>query len=141
AFVAGLMGAPIVPGFLVGSIKMLDKWGILPRKIIRLSPFHTSIFISNLASLKMNHVYHHLYEFGTTSMFITLGMPRRVSGKGDETRRVITFGASIDDRVSTGAAWSRGFFELKKMLENPQLLIHGSSGIQFTEEKDPAAIA
>jgi hypothetical protein len=122
-FVGKLMGAPLVPGFLVGSIKLLDKFGLVPRRIIELSPFHTSLFISNLASLRVDYAYHHLYEFGTTSLFVTLGIPRRVADRAGGHKRVITLGASLDDRISTGAAWARGFFELKKMLENPELLL------------------
>ena len=140
AFIDKLMSAPLVPGFLVGSIKFFDRHGLLPRKIIDLSPFHTSMFISNLASLNMNYVYHHLYEFGTTSVFITLGMPRRVSGRGDSTKRVMTLGISLDERISIGATWARALFEFKKTLENPELLVRSSRGLDSQNiEKAPSS--
>ena len=123
AFVDSLMGIPLLPGFLVALIKWSDRHGLLPRKIIDLSPFHTSMFISNLASLHMNYCYHHLFEFGTTGLFITLGMPRRVSGRGNETKRVMTLGVSIDDRISLGVNWARALFEFRKALENPEMLL------------------
>ena len=122
-FVDRLMAAPFLPGFSIGIIKWMDKRGILPKRIIRLSPFHASMFISNLASIHMNYVYHHLYEFGTTSLFVTLGMPRRVSGRGDKVKRVMTMGISLDERIGTGATWAKALFEFKRLLENPQLLI------------------
>jgi hypothetical protein len=122
-FIDRLMSIPCLPYFLVSFIQWADKHGVLPRKIIDLSPFHTSVFLSNLASLKMDYVYHHLYDFGTTSLFITLGMPRRVSGCGGETRREMTLGISLDERISTGATWSKALFEFKKLLETPELLL------------------
>jgi hypothetical protein len=122
-FIDRLMGAPLIPGFLVGMIKRMDKHGILPKSIIKLSPFHTTMFISNLASIKMNYVYHHLYDFGTTSLFITLGMPRRVTTRDGNTKRVMTLGISLDERIGTGAIWAKALFEFKKALENPALLL------------------
>jgi len=133
-FIDRIMSAPLLPGFLVGMIKFLDKRGILPKSIIKLSPFHTSMFISNLASIQMNYVYHHLYEFGTTSLFITLGMPRRVSGRGDKTKRVMTLGISLDERIGTGAIWAKAMFDFKKSLENPVLLMGDE---KESEEAEP----
>jgi len=127
-FIDKIMSAPLIPGFLVWMIKFLDRRGILPKSIIKLSPFHTSMFISNLASIQMNYVYHHLYEFGTTSLFITLGMPRRVSGRGESTKRVMTLGISLDERIGTGAIWAKAMFDFKKSLENPTLLMGTAEG-------------
>jgi len=110
-------------GFFVGLIKFLDRRGILPKSIIKMSPFHTTLFISNLASIKMNYVYHHLFEFGTTSVFITLGMPRRIITQSGKTKRVMTLGISLDERIGTGVIWAKALFEFKKSLENPELLV------------------
>jgi chloramphenicol O-acetyltransferase len=129
-FVDRLMSVPLLPGFLVGTIKWLDKRGILPRKIIALSPFHTSMFISNLASIQMNYVYHHLYDFGTTSLFITLGMPRRVSDEKGNTKRMMTLGISLDERICTGAIWAKALFEFKRTLENPEQLLGSPASIE-----------
>ena len=123
SFVNRLVSAPLLPGFLVWMIKWMDRRGILPKHIIKLSPFHTSMFISNLASIQMNYVYHHLYEFGTTSVFITLGMPRRATGVGGKVKRVMTLGISLDERIGTGVVWAKALFDFKKSLENPQLLL------------------
>ena len=56
---------------LVGTIKLLDRHGLLPGAIIKLSPFHTSAFVTNLKSIKGPAIYHHLYDFGTTGMFFS----------------------------------------------------------------------
>ena len=69
-FARMMFSVPGLPKFVVWLAYHLDKHGLLPRKIIDLSPFHTSLFITNLASIKTSHIYHHCYEFGTTSVFV-----------------------------------------------------------------------
>ncbi|MBR4427059.1 MAG: hypothetical protein IKS77_05105, partial [Spirochaetales bacterium] len=57
--IKSLLSFPGLARFGVGLFKLLDKYGMLPRKVIDLSPFHTSFTISNLASLRTNYIYHH----------------------------------------------------------------------------------
>lgn len=123
-FVDRLMSLPLLPGFLVGLIKFADKRGILPRKIIDLSPFHTSMFISNLASIQMDAVYHHLYDFGTTSLFVTMGKPNRATDEHGEIRRTMSLGVSIDERICPGAVWAKALYEFKRNLEKPERLLN-----------------
>ena len=122
-FIDRVMAVPLIPGFLIGLVKWADRRGILPKRIIALSPFHTSMFISNLASIQMNYVYHHLYEFGTTSLFITLGMPRRVLGPSGEIKRMMTLGISLDERICKGATWAKALFEFQRSLQTPERLL------------------
>jgi len=137
-FVDKLMSLPLLPGFLVGVIKFMDRRGILPKSIIKLSPFHSSMFISNLASIKMDYLYHHLYEFGTASLFITLGKPLRepdcdAEGSG-AAKKVMTLGISMDERICIGAIWAKAFFEFKRCLEDPERFIgeaKGSTGVEI----------
>ena len=58
---------------LVHLIKWLDKHGLLPKAVIDVSPFHTSAFVTNLKSIRGPSIYHHLYDFGTTGMFFSMG--------------------------------------------------------------------
>lgn len=50
-FVDWLCSVPGLMRLVIGLAYRLDQWGLLPRKIIDLSPFHTSLFITNLASI------------------------------------------------------------------------------------------
>ena len=118
-----LVSAPFLPGFLVGLLKWMDRRGLLPKSVIELSPFHTSMFLSNLASLQMDHVYHHLYDFGTTSLFVTMGKPSRISGQDDKAKRIMTLGMTLDERICTGAVWAKALFELKRTMEHPEVLL------------------
>ncbi len=62
----------------IGLVKLLDRYGLLPGALIKVSPFHASLLISNLASIRTNHIYHHIYDFGSTSIAMTIGNMREV---------------------------------------------------------------
>ncbi len=117
-----------VPGLLnvgVGVLKVLDKLGWLPKAIIDMSPFHNSLVVSNLISIRTNHIYHHCYEFGTTGVFFTMGNLREVAKrKGDEVvfERCMPIGVVMDERIASGAYFAQAFRTMRKYLKNPQLL-------------------
>jgi hypothetical protein len=117
-----------IPGILtvgVGLFKLLDLLGILPRAIINASPFHASLCISNLGSLGTKHIFHHCYEFGTTSVFITVGMPKDVPqrhGQNVRFERVLPFGVVMDERICSGSYYVKAFTKLKEYLRDPWLL-------------------
>lgn len=117
-----------VPGILnigVKIFKLLDRYGLLPKAIINASPFHNSLAISNLISIRTNHIYHHCYNFGTTSVFITMGNLREVpKRKGEEVvfERCMPLGVVMDERICSGNYFATAFRKLKKYLANPELL-------------------
>lgn len=120
-----LLGAPGVLRAGVGLFKFMDKHGLLPKKVIDMSPFHNSLCISNLASIRTNHIYHHCYEFGTTSVFITLGNLREVAKrKGGEVvfERCIPLGVVMDERICSGSYFALAFRRMRKYMRNPELL-------------------
>ena len=97
----------------------------MPKKIIDASPFHESLLISNLASIRTNHIYHHVYEFGTTSVGITMGNPRVVPRlRRDEVvfERTLPLGVVMDERICSGSYFSSAFKCLLKYMKNPTLL-------------------
>lgn len=117
-----------VPGVLplgVAFFKWLDKHGLLPKSIIDMSPFHMSLGITNLASIRTNHIYHHCYEFGTTSMFLAMGNTREVPRhKGGEIifEKCMPIGVTMDERICSGSHFAVAFRRMKQYLKNPELL-------------------
>ncbi len=117
-----------IPGILpvgVGVCKFLDKHGLLPKKIIDASPFHNSLVISNLASIRTNHIYHHIYEFGTTSIIMTMGNSREVpKRKNGEIvfEKCMPLGVVMDERICSGSYYAIAFRRMKQYLANPELL-------------------
>lgn len=124
-FMSAILKVPGFLGFCIGTLKLLDRYGLLPKSIIDLSPFHNSLVISNLISIRTNHIYHHVYHFGTTGILITMGnlreVPRR---KGDEVifERSLPLGVVMDERICSGIYFSQAIRYMKKYLKNPSLL-------------------
>lgn len=120
-----VMKTPFLVRCVVGVLKWWDKHFSLPFSIIDGSPFHTSLFITNLASIRLKAVYHHIYDFGTTGLFIAMGQPEKrlvKTGEVVEERKVLPIKVSADDRVESGYYYARCFREFKRYAGKPELL-------------------
>ena len=118
-----------IPGLLslgVPFLKLLDRWGLLPKAIIEASPFHTSMFITNMASIRLPKLYHHIYNFGTTSQFFSIGEKEKqvdVNRAGEVTfKYVYPLGAVTDERIAPGNFYARGFREMARCLKDPRIM-------------------
>mgnify|MGYP004478658217 FL=1 len=109
----------------VRLLKLLDKYGLMPKFIINLSPFHTSVFLTNVGSLGIDSIYHHIYNFGTTSMFFSMGKKKKsFIYEDDEIReeKCITIAFVGDERICDGYYYATSFKQLTKYLKKPELL-------------------
>ena len=111
-----------LPRFVVGLAYFLDRHGLLPRKVIDLSPFHTSLFITNLASIKTSFIHHHCYEFGTTSVFVCMGKPVPNYMAGDPSRKMMPLGIVMDERICTGYEYAAFCHDFRRNVRDPQVL-------------------
>lgn len=119
----------LTPNFLIlWSIKILrflDKYGIMPKAIINASPFHTSVFLTNVGSLGIDSIYHHIYNFGTTSLFFSMGKKKKsYIYDEDEIKeeKCITIAFVGDERICDGHYYASSFKQLNKYLKKPELL-------------------
>jgi hypothetical protein len=118
------------PGFLVKFIiwliKVLDYFGFMPKAINRLSPFHTSVFITDLGSLGIQPVYHHLYEFGTTSIFIAFGMKQKEYALSKDNdvieKKIVNIKVVTDERIVDGYYFAGAFKLFKRLMNSPEKL-------------------
>ena len=117
-----------IPGLATVGVKLIkwaDKHGLLPKSIINASPFHVTMTISNLASIRTNHIHHHVYEFGTTSMLMTMGnsqdIPKKVDGE-IVLERQMPLGLVMDERITSGHYFAEAFRTLQRCLKHPELL-------------------
>lgn len=121
-----MLSIPWLTNFGVLTCMFLDRYGLLPKAVIDLSPFHSSLFVSNMASIGMDAIYHHIYNFGTTSAFMGIGKKQRrlkILTKGETvTECCYPVGIVIDERIATGAQYALFFNLMKKYLKNPALL-------------------
>lgn len=126
--VAGRLGK--LPDFLfrwfMALARFLDRHGMLPKSLIKASPFHTSLFITNLKSIKLNYLYHHLYNFGTTSIFVAMGKeklePYVDTNKEVKVGKFLTVGFSLDERIADGLYMGKTMKLIKDLLTNPDSL-------------------
>ena len=127
AFARAALSVPLLPNLIVGLARLLDRYGILPKPILEVSPFHCGLFITNMASLGMPAVYHHLYNFGNTSIFLALGKPERSSQPGlssGSKRNIVPVKFVVDERCASGAEYARAFQYMQSLINNPELLEH-----------------
>ena len=142
-----------VPGLtscLVWFLRFLDRYGIMPGFLIDELPFHVGLWLTNNASIGLKSVFHHIYNFGNTSMFFGLGTPDRgfkIDAKGNPVRFAkIPVGVTVDERVCAGATFAKMFTIMNQCLKNPELLetppekVYYNEGAEYHEPK-PQPIA
>ncbi|NLJ66525.1 MAG: 2-oxoglutarate dehydrogenase [Clostridiales bacterium] len=121
-----IMSLPnILVKLLMGIIRQIDKWNLLPGALIEASPFHTTLFLTYLKSIKLDYVYHHIYDFGNTGIFISLGREKRMAMVERDkavVKRACTLGIAIDERICDGLYFANSIKLVNKYLANPYLL-------------------
>lgn len=112
--------------FATNVIRVLDRWSLLPAKLVALSPFHASVFITYLKSLGIPGIYHHIYDLGTVGQFIAVGKEQKkpvVDKNGQVVAgKVITLMIVADERICDGLYYARSFRLYRKLLERPEAL-------------------
>lgn len=112
--------------FAVWFMRFTDFYGILPKAVHNASPFHTSVFITNMGSIGAEPIYHHIYNFGSTSLFIAIGNKRkqRVIGKDGkiQERKVMKLRFVADERIADGYYLAVALKYFSNLFEHPELL-------------------
>ena len=94
--------------------------------MIATDPNYSSIFLSNLGSIKLNSGYHHLTNWGTNSLFIVVGERKMRPFYNDdgtyEMRDSVDIGITIDERIADGYYYAKSLRLVRKLIENPELL-------------------
>ena len=112
--------------FLVWGLRCLDYAGLLPKAIHRASPFHASAFVTDLGSLGIRPIYHHLYDFGTTSIFVAFGSKERGRELDEEglprARKHISVKIVNDERICDGHYYASAFKYMLGLFRRPEEL-------------------
>ncbi len=128
-FTARLVGA--FPGFIkkfvVWALRSLDSVGLMPKIINKVSPFHSTIFVTNVGSIGLSPVYHHLYEFGTTSAFMAIGkkeVKHELQRDGSvKTKHFVNVRFVLDERICDGYYYASAIKLFKYYVKHPELLL------------------
>lgn len=112
--------------FVIYLIRVMDFWGISPKAITDGDPNYASVFFSNLGSIKCPSVYHHLNNYGTNSIMITIGTirqePKLMEDGTTQVRTVVDIGATLDERIADGFYFARSLKLVKYICAHPELL-------------------
>jgi hypothetical protein len=111
---------------VVRIIRWLDFWGLNPEFLTAGDPNYTTILCSNLGSIRCPAVYHHLSNYGTNSIMITIGTLHKeevlMPDGHKEIRDMIDIGATLDERIADGFYFARSLKLIKHIFANPELL-------------------
>ena len=134
---AQLLTNPILANLIVGFACLTDRFGILPKYILDASPFHTSLFLTNMASIGMPAVKHHIYNFGTTSLFFSIGAVQRTVVIGPDgapkRKRELPIGVTADERICAGAMYARMVDRMMYYFNHPEELETPPETVRFEE--------
>ena len=118
----------VVLKFVVWLLKLLDYFGLLPKFLLELSPFHGSLFFTSMGSLGIRPIYHHLYDFGNLPVFGAFGCKRRaLEVQEDGTivqRKYIDVKFVLDERIVDGYYYATFFKHYRSLLRHPEILNH-----------------
>ncbi len=121
----------LIPGWLISLVfrllKFLDRHGWIPKFLTDLSPFHSSFFITNMGSIFMQPVYHHIYEFGTISIFGAIGR-REIVYQPDKNGALhkkiyLSMKFVVDERICDGFIYALAFKHIKNCISKPEQLM------------------
>ena len=136
--VAKLLLNPVLANTIVALARFLDRYGIMPNYILDASPFHTSMFFTQMASIGMPAVNHHIYNFGTTSLFLSMGSVIRETTTGPDgktvRKRYLPIGITADERICAGAMYARMVNRMMYYFDHPQLLETPPESVRFEED-------
>ena len=119
-----------LPRFLskaaIRFIRWLDRHGWCPDVLIGDDPNYSSVFLSNLGSIKLRSGYHHLTNWGTCSLFCVIGekkwTPLYDQNGLVEMQETVDLGLTVDERIADGYYYSKSIRLFKYLLEHPELL-------------------
>ena len=124
--------------FIVWTVRVLDYWGINPDFLTDGDPNYTTILLSNLGSIKCPSVYHHLNNYGTNSIMVTIGTLHKEEILMDdghkEIRDVVDIGATLDERIGDGFYFAKSLKLIKHIFAHPELLeqpLNEESGFDY----------
>ena len=120
----------MIPGvflkFTVWLLRVLDYFGLLPRFLLEVSPFHGSVYFTSMGSLGIPPVFHHLYDFGNMPVFVSFGCKRRaLEVQEDGTvvqKKYVDIKISTDERTVDGFYYATFFKHYKHLLLRPEIM-------------------
>ena len=112
--------------FAIAILRVLDYFGLIPDSLIEASPFHGSMIITDLGSLRIGPVFHHIYNFGTLPAFIAFGAKRHayeIDRHGQLVdRKYVDCKFVLDERITDGHYYAQFLQAYRYIFQHPEIL-------------------
>lgn len=129
--------------FVIAAVRGFDRWNLLPKALTEPDPLYSSMFLANLGSIHIDNAFHHLYEYGTCSLFGVVGAARKtlVAGRNGqpEVCEVLQAQWSFDERINDGFYCVESLELLRRVLENPQRYVETDTPLAANDSSLVAA--
>ncbi len=116
----------IIMYIFMAFMRFADSHGFMPKAFSSVDPNYVTVLLSNLGSIKCDAVYHHLNNFGTNGIVITIGEIHKeviLDENNQQTvRDIVNIGVTLDERIADGFYFARSLKLVKYLFKNPQLL-------------------
>ena len=112
--------------FVILILRVMDYFGWLPESLTEASPFHGSMIITDLGSLRIGPVFHHIYNFGTLPIFVAFGAKHHVYELDRHGNMVdnkyVDMKFSLDERTVDGHYMAQAFQAWRYLFQHPEIL-------------------
>lgn len=112
--------------FLMWMFRTLDFYGKMPKALTEEDPNYATVFLTNLGSIKCPAVYHHLNNYGTSSIMVAIGtIHKEEVFQPDGTRQIrdiVDVGVTLDERIADGFYFGRSWKIVQHLMAHPELL-------------------
>ena len=113
--------------FALTVLRVMDYFGWIPQSLLNVSPFHGSMIITDLGSLRIGPIYHHIYNFGTLPAFIAFGAKRHsyeLNRRGEMVdKKYVDCKFVLDEGIVDGHYWAQMLLAYRYMFEHPEMLL------------------
>lgn len=112
--------------FAILILRIMDYFGWLPEALTDASPFHGSMIITDMGSLRIGPIYHHIYNFGTLPVFIAFGAKRHayeLDRHGNMVdNKYVDMKFVLDERTVDGHYYSQFMQAMRYIFQHPEIL-------------------
>lgn len=112
--------------FALTILRIMDYFGWLPQSLLDASPFHGSMIITDLGSLRISPIYHHIYNFGTLPVFISFGAKRHayeLDRHGNMVdRKYVDCKFVMDERTVDGHYYAQFLQAFRYICQHPEIV-------------------
>lgn len=115
-------------------LRVCDYYGWLPKALVDASPFHGSLIVTDVGSLGIPPVFHHIYNFGNLPVFISFGTKYKktiLNNDGEpEKHSYIDYCVVIDERICDGSAYAKGVSLMRQCFKKPATLLEAPASVE-----------